>query len=76
MKHCLHSSCAVAKEASRASLPQLSWKGVPLEPDLTKMTLADQEEEQLQQLEEQWSDERNSDFADRDYCDNVMNESS
>ena len=56
MKHCLHSSCAVAKEASRASLPQLSWKGVPLEPDLTKMTLADQEEEQLQQLEEQWSD--------------------
>jgi hypothetical protein len=39
-------------------------KGVALEHDLTKMTLADQEEERLQQLEDQWSDEQDSDFDD------------
>jgi hypothetical protein len=38
-------------------------KGVALEHDLTKMTLADQEEDRLQQLEEQWSDEQDSDFG-------------
>jgi hypothetical protein len=39
-------------------------KRVAVEHDLTKMTLADQEEERLQQLEEQWSDEEDSDFDD------------